>query len=126
LNSISLPALLFGAEAAMDDKAETTKLCKAYNRACAKIFSTYDSNIIKCCQYFNGYIPLELAIDQRKILFAFSILKHTDVRLGQIFSCFDVDMFYLKIMVCCSVIIQKPLGLKLFKTLKKPSKNDLI
>jgi len=47
-------------------------------------------------QYFSGYIPLELAIDQRKILFAFSILKHTDVKLGEIFSCFDVDIVLLE------------------------------
>jgi len=79
LNFICLPALLFGAEAAINDKAETTKLCNAYNRAWAKIFSTYDSNKIKWCQYFSGYIPLELAIEQRMILFAFSILKHTDL-----------------------------------------------
>jgi len=36
----------------------------------AKILSMY-SNIIKCCQYFSGCIPLELAIDQRKILFCY-------------------------------------------------------
>jgi len=35
-------------------------------------------------------------MDQRKILFAFSILKHADVKLAQIFSCFDVDMVLLE------------------------------
>jgi len=31
LSSICLPAFFFEAEATIDDKAETTKLCNAYN-----------------------------------------------------------------------------------------------
>jgi len=41
---VYMPALLFRAEAAIDDKVETTKLRNAYNKAWAKKNSTYDSN----------------------------------------------------------------------------------
>jgi len=42
-----VPALLFGAEAALDEQTKIKKQCFAYNRAWAKIFSTYDLIIIK-------------------------------------------------------------------------------
>jgi len=47
LTTICVPALLFGAEAALDEQSEIKKLCFAYNIAWAQIFSTCDVNIIK-------------------------------------------------------------------------------
>jgi len=62
LTTICVPALLFVAEAALVEQSELKKLRFSYNRAWAKIFSTYDVNIKKSCQYFCGYIPLDIFI----------------------------------------------------------------
>ena len=113
-----MPALLFGVEWALDDRSEKNKLCHAYNRACSKIYSSYDNNIIKFCRYISGYIPFEYIIDERKSPFARSILDCKHVQLSRLFCCFNTNMTLFEKKVFVIMIIRIQLKPKLDNTLK--------
>ena len=51
-DSFCVPLLSYGIESLNIRQSDYNSLDAAYNAAFAKIFSTYDNNIIKHCQYY--------------------------------------------------------------------------
>ena len=73
LSSYCLPSLLYGSEAIVIDSHEMQRLNLAYSRAFMKIFSSYDCNVIKQCQFFSGFLPLSPLTDLRRLKFLYKI-----------------------------------------------------
>jgi hypothetical protein len=47
----------------------------AYSNAYMKIFYTFDKNVIRSCQFYFGYLPMELEIGLRSLNFLSKLLK---------------------------------------------------
>jgi len=67
------PALLYGLEASNLTKAQLKSLTCAYNASFFKLFGTFDAEVIKNCQFYSGYLPLNLAIDLKVLKFLHSM-----------------------------------------------------
>ena len=66
---------MFGAESLLWNKKIIQSLENAYSQAFNKIFKTYDKRIIRECQFFMGYLPIELLLVVRKLNFLTCIGK---------------------------------------------------
>ena len=58
LFSVALPVLTYGIEALSIGKTQLIQLDHPWLRSCMKIFVTYDTSIIKQCQFFAGVLPM--------------------------------------------------------------------
>jgi len=66
------------------------KLSKSYDRSIMKIFSTFDKNTVRLCQYYyTGILPMNYQIDLKRILFLRQLKNYPDRQLFQLLSCFD-------------------------------------
>ncbi len=76
VDSFCIPILSYAVESIDIRQADYNYLDAAYNAAFAKIFSSFDKNVVRCCQYYCGVLPLNLRIDVRRLQF-FDKLKAT-------------------------------------------------
>ena len=67
--SIALPSLLYGLETLTLNVSQKTSLSHPWNRTFMKIYSTFDKNVIKQCQYYGGFLPFLYVLDMRRIEF---------------------------------------------------------
>jgi len=61
--------LLYGISAATLTKIERKSFSHAYNSVFAKIFNTYDNDVILNCQYYSGYLCFDRLYDLHRYLF---------------------------------------------------------
>ena len=59
LYSIALPTLTYAIEALCLNKSEILSLDHPWTRAFQKLFKTFDKNVVKDCQWYNGYLDIE-------------------------------------------------------------------
>ena len=69
VNSYCTPILLYATESLNCNAKLLNSLDNAHAQAFYKIFSTYDKNVIKDCQFYMGCLPIGLNIDVRKLNF---------------------------------------------------------
>jgi hypothetical protein len=62
-NSICFPILLFGIAAVSLTKKEINSFARAYNNVFAKLFKSFDVNIIRYCQFYCNILPFEFQYD---------------------------------------------------------------
>ena len=92
LASICTPILLFGTEASLGfNKKEFDRICFAYNKAWSKIFHSFDKSVIRSCQFFCGYLPIEYQLDLRSLIFTKSLSWYPDPGLSRLFNYFSFD-----------------------------------
>ena len=66
--------LLYGISATTLTKCELNSFSHAYNSMFAKIFNSYDNNVISCCQFYSGYLCFELLYDFHRYSFLSQLL----------------------------------------------------
>ena len=71
----SLPSLLYGTAAATITKTDLKDFQKAYDSVFAKLFSSYDKNILLQCQYFSEYWSLDIVYDFNRLNFLKKLTK---------------------------------------------------
>jgi len=64
-----VPILLYGLEAVNLTKAQCSNINFVYNSIFAKIFHSFDKNIIMQCQFYSGYLPASYLLDRRRFKF---------------------------------------------------------
>src|SRR5271157_5205599 len=69
ISSVALPILTFGTEALDLTKTQTISLEHPWTRICMKVYSTFDSQTVKLCQFYSGTLPLNYNIAIRKVAF---------------------------------------------------------
>ena len=67
--SFCVPLLSYGTESFNVKQADYNYLGSAYDAVFAKIFTSYDKNIIRNCQFCCGLLPFSLRIDIRRLKF---------------------------------------------------------
>ena len=75
INAHAVPNLLYGISATSLSENETKCFSHAYNSIFAKIFKTFDNNVITNCQYFSGYLPFEMLYDLQRYKFLHKLHK---------------------------------------------------
>jgi hypothetical protein len=76
--SQSLPVLMYGIQATSLSKEDISKLSFTYNSIFVKLFNVKNSEIIKQCQYFSGFLTFELQYELSRFKFLHQLL-HKDL-----------------------------------------------
>ena len=69
IDSFCVPLLSYGIESFNMRKADYNYVDSVYDAAFAQIFTSYDTNIIRNCQFYCGLLPFNLRIDIRRLKF---------------------------------------------------------
>jgi hypothetical protein len=69
IDSKCAPILFYALEAIPLSKKQISNLDFTYNAQFAKLFHTFDTNIIKHCQYYSGFLPANFRINSLRINF---------------------------------------------------------
>jgi hypothetical protein len=92
IDSFCTPIVLYASESLTWTKRLINSLDNAFSQAFYKIFNTFDKKIISQCQFYMGYLPMNLAVDLRKLNFYLKLLyTSTDMNLHLLFSKDDDD-----------------------------------
>jgi hypothetical protein len=75
IESFCVSVLLYAAESIVWNKEMLKSFESAYSHAFMKIFKTFDITVVKQCQFYMGYLPIELKIVSKKITFLTKMLK---------------------------------------------------
>jgi len=89
LSSVCVPTLMYATELIGDNVAVVDKLSKSYDRSIMKIFSTFEKNTVRLCQYYTGLLPINYQIDLQRVMFLRRIKNYPDRQLFQLLSRFD-------------------------------------
>lgn len=84
-NSFCVPILMYSLASVKPTKSMYQSLESAYMAAFAKIFKTFDNNILRQCQFFMGYIPFENIWDQARITYLLKLKASSVGTAGFIF-----------------------------------------
>ena len=71
ISKISLPSLLYGVEALNVKKVHILSLEHSWSRIFMKIFQTFNTSIVKQCQFFTGVLPVKHLINIEGQLFCY-------------------------------------------------------
>ena len=71
--SMALPTLTYSIESLALNKSELCALNHPWERAFQKFFNTFDNQIVKDCQMFNGYLPVTHYYSLRSMSFLFKL-----------------------------------------------------
>ena len=83
------PIILYGTEIlGMNNRSVLAKISKTYDRVWMKIFSTFDLQIIRQCQFYTGNLPLSYQIDFKRICFLNKFVHHSNSELRELYKCF--------------------------------------
>jgi hypothetical protein len=69
VQSYCVPVLMYGLEALTLNNKLLKSLHNAYNSAFSKLFGSFDQTVIKYCQFYNYWLPLNFLIDQYRLNF---------------------------------------------------------
>ena len=73
-----IPALTYAMEAISLNKTLTNNLSHVYNSIFFKIFSSFDKDVIKQCQYYCGYLPFSYYYTIKRLKFLAALKDATD------------------------------------------------
>ncbi len=92
-----VPMLIYGACALSLKKYEFSKLDNCLDLFLAKLFRTFNKNILRQCLYFTGYLPVSLHAILIKIKFlkAFYLLENYNSKLFYFFNSVQEDVHLL-------------------------------
>ena len=85
VNSYCLPVLLYGTECLIGSQKIYNSLDNAYRTIFAKIFKTFDNDVIANCMYYCGMLPMHYTADIRKFKFYNSLLKASNFQVKLLF-----------------------------------------
>ena len=77
ISSIAVPVLTYGIEAFCLNNSHRQSMDHPWNRSIMKVYSTFNNNIVRECQYYGGFLPVSFTIDIRRISFI-NKLQHSD------------------------------------------------
>jgi hypothetical protein len=75
INSFCIPVLTYGLDALKLNQSGYNTLESAYSAAFAKIFGSFDANVIRDCQFYCGALPLCFQIDLKRMNFLSNLAK---------------------------------------------------
>jgi hypothetical protein len=81
ISSIALPCLLYNTEALPLNITTAKELDHPWSRVFMRIFGTFNLNIIRQCQYFTGFLPLQHQLRLRKYNFITGLKNSKNVWL---------------------------------------------
>ena len=79
IDSYCIPALLYGVDCVDLSESMVRSLEQAYSQIYAKIFKTFNKDVISLCQYYMGQMPIQLKIANRKLNFLFSLKSNNNM-----------------------------------------------
>ena len=93
MESQSIPHLLYGISATTLSSKEIKSFSYAYDSIFAKIFHSYDKNIISDCQYFSGSLPFNYLYDYHRYNFLNKLYITKSINDKSEIDTFDIDDF---------------------------------
>ena len=99
INSYCIPLLAYGSEAFSLTTAMYNTLENAYSAAFSRIFRSYDASVIKQCQFFSGFLPLQFVLDKRKLNFFYGMFRLNNISvqlLSNLNKSLEYDKLYTK------------------------------
>jgi hypothetical protein len=75
VNSYCLPVLIYGCQVLSIKSKMRNLLDNAYRTVFAKIFSTFDNNVILNCQLYCGVLPINYTVDIQTLNFLNGLVK---------------------------------------------------
>jgi hypothetical protein len=93
INSFCVPVMLYGIECFNVSLSMYNTLESAFSNAFAKIFKSFDKNVIRQCQYFCNVLPLCDTIDLRRLNFLHGLSKSKNVFIKSLYFLFGKAEF---------------------------------
>ena len=106
---------IYGIDAAGADKYEIKRLCNCYDRAFMKIFNSYDSKTIICCQWYMYYLDFQHLLELNRLKYLFKINKAMKSDSDCIFSYFGVTTNELNLLEKYNITLHDSIGLVINK-----------
>ena len=75
-------------------QSEVRYLEKPFNYVFVKLFNTFDKYVIKSCQYYMHYLPLELVICYRTVVFLSKVKESDNIVLNSLFNWFSKNTLW--------------------------------
>jgi hypothetical protein len=85
LSSVALPVLTYSIEALSLNNAELISINHPWERSFQKLFRTFDSQIVKLCQWHTGYLPIKYYYCLRSIALLKGLAQSPSVLLRSIY-----------------------------------------
>ena len=90
-NAQCLPILLYCTEAMLLNKTERIKIAHSHFRLFAKLFHTFNKEIVDQCMYYMNCLPLQYVIDLRVMKFLDKIARCNNVVLNMLYRVFGEE-----------------------------------
>jgi hypothetical protein len=90
VSSFATPVLLYGFDMGCLSRAQVNKLNFPFSAVFGKVFSTFDNNVIKLCQYYCGQMPLAYVLDLQYLNFLDRLRFSTKSPAAHLFNCIGV------------------------------------
>jgi hypothetical protein len=87
--SQAIPILMYGTEATGLTATQRKRFTHAFDSIFAKLFRSWNLNVIGCCQYYSGFLPFGINIDKRRFEFLLKLKNEPNSRLKMLFDCFS-------------------------------------
>lgn len=75
INAQGVQILLYGISATTLNESEIKSFSHAYNSVFAKIFNSYDNNVLSFCQFYSGYLNFNVLYDLHRYTFLTKLIK---------------------------------------------------
>ena len=85
ISSVAFPSLTYNLEPLALNKRELMSLEHSWSRIFMKIFSTFDTNVVKQCQWYGGFMPLSYLLSKRKMGFLLKLATSENMLLNSLF-----------------------------------------
>ena len=85
VNSYCLPVLLYGTEALSINNKLRNYLDNAYRSVFAKIFCTFNNEVLLQCQFYCGVLPIGYTVDIRALQFYYSLMSTSNFYVKLLF-----------------------------------------
>ena len=93
MDSQSVPHLLYGISATTLSSKDIKSFSYAYNSVFAKMFHSYDSNVLINCQYFSGSLPFNYLYDYHRYNFLSKLYNTNGIKDKSEIDVFDIADF---------------------------------
>lgn len=91
LNTIALPILTYAIETLTLSKHELISLDHPWLRIFQKVFHTFDTEVVKLCQFYHGYLPVSLFHSIKSMTFLTKLPMSNNMLIRHIYETSDSD-----------------------------------
>jgi len=102
--SIAFPILMYSLEALALNRTDLLSLEHPWTKCFEKLFTTFDSTVVKNCQYYSGYLPLKYCYCKQTALFLIKLAYWSNLILRMLYNNVSSEDFSKIGLLCkCSV-----------------------